>query len=228
MSRSGAAPGTGFYARIREFAPRATVGFVRTLLRRVPGFAVLLGLAACSGEADPRGPSGSGDPSTPTGPCRAVTQAFEVAPARHVEKCATLPDSPKPAVGGDHYGEWAAFQTYDFAIPRGFLMHSMEHGAVVFSYNCDDGCPDEVAAAQALIDAQAEDPLCDGTGTLRRAILVPDPTLDVRWGAGAWSDNLRAECFDPNVFGLFYQAHYGKTYEDICYEGLAFTEPPCG
>ena len=163
------------------------------------------------------------------GPCRAVTQSFEIASAIHVPKCAELPDLPKPPAGGDHYDEWAAFQSYDFPIPRGFVMHCMEHGAIVFSYNCGvDGCPDEVAAAQALIDAQAEDPLCTGTGAVRRAVLLPDPTLDVRWGASAWGHNLRAECFAPEAFGAFYRAHYGQTYEDICYPGTPFTVPPCG
>ena len=162
------------------------------------------------------------------GACRAVTQAFEISSARHVEKCAELPDSPKPPAGGDHYQEWAAFQTYDFPIPRGFLMHSMEHGAVVLLYNCADGCPDEVAQAQAFIDAQAEDPLCAGSATTRRAVLAPDPTLDVRWGASAWGHTLRAECFDAEAFGAFYRAHYAQTYEDICYPGTAFAVPPCG
>jgi hypothetical protein len=188
-----------------------------------------MGVAACGDDQQqPSGPPPLGEPSAPTGPCRAVTQAYEIASAHHVEKCANLPDSPKPPAGGDHYGEWAAFQSYDFPLPRGFVMHDLEHGAIVFSYNCPGGCPDEVAAAQALIDAQVEDPLCAGSGALRRALLLPDPTLDIRWGASAWGFTLRAECFDPEAFGAFYREHYGQTYEDLCYPGTAFEAPPCG
>ena len=58
----------------------------------------------------------------------------------------------KPPSSGNHYPIWPDYQTYDKPVPWGHLMHAMEHGAVIIVYNCPGGCPDEVAAAQAIID----------------------------------------------------------------------------
>jgi hypothetical protein len=200
---------------------------------RIPSaHVVVVGLAIASGAL---GACASGDasiisngaPSDPSGPCEAVSESFTVNSAMHVADCSALEEASNPPAGGDHYGTWAAFQSYTFPIPHGFLIHSMEHGAVVFYYNCPDGCADEVSRAQALLDAQAADPLCAGNGVLRRAILLPDPTLDVRWAASAWGSTLRANCFDEAVFGDFYRAHYDKGPEKLCVAGVAFAATPC-
>jgi hypothetical protein len=103
----------------------------------------------------------------------------------------------------------------------------MEHGAVVFYYNCPNGCSDEVVQAKALIEQQPTDPLCSETGVERRAILVPDPTLDVPWAASAWGYTLRADCFDPEQFGRFFSEHYANSPENICSPGTVFTSSPC-
>ena len=50
-----------------------------------------------------------------------------------------------PPVFGDHYPTWAAFQTYEYPVPLGYLVHSLEHGAVVVFYDCPEGCAEEVA-----------------------------------------------------------------------------------
>jgi hypothetical protein len=190
---------------------------------------LLLSSVGCaSGDAalDEPAPPSDG-PSLPSGPCGAVTQSFAVPSVRHIGDCSALPETSLPPAGGDHYGTWAAFQSYDFPMPHGFLIHSMEHGAVVFYYNCPSGCDSEVAEAKAWLETQAEDPLCRGTGALRRVVLTPDPTLDVRWAISAWGHTLRAKCFDSEAFGAFYLAHYGHGPEQLCNAGAAFTEPPC-
>ncbi len=156
-----------------------------------------------------------------------VTQSFEITSAAHVEACSALPSEPRPPAGGPHYSSWANFQTYDFPIARGYVIHAMEHGAVVFYYNCPEGCADEVAEVQALIDAQPEDVLCYGTASQRRAVLLPDPTLDVRWAMSAWGFTLRASCVDTAAFGKFYGEHYAMAPENFCNPGVAFSSSPC-
>jgi hypothetical protein len=93
----------------------------------------------------------------------------------------------------------------------------MEHGAIVIVYNCPCGCPEEVAAAQAMIDALPVDADCVAP-TKRRVILAPDPKLDVRWAASAWTWTLKGSCFDAASFSAFAQAHYAKTFENFCDE----------
>lgn len=161
------------------------------------------------------------------GDCHAVTQGFAIDSATHVAECSSLPQASRPPNGGPHYPIWAAFQSYDFPIADGYLIHCMEHGAVVFWYHCPDGCADEVATVQAFIDSQPEDPQCSGTGASRRVVMVPDPSLDVRWAASAWGYTLRADCFDPAAFQAFYDAHYAQGPEDLCNAGTAFTASPC-
>jgi hypothetical protein len=146
----------------------------------------------------------------------------------HLAQCSDIPYDSNPPSGGDHYGVWAAFQTYDFAVPVGFLVHALEHGAVVFWYNCPEGCADEVAQAQAMIDSFPLDPLCAGTGASRRAVLVPNPDLDARWAASAWGFLDKASCFDEAVLRSFYNDHYGNGPEALCVSsGATLTPSTC-
>ena len=175
---------------------------------------------------------GSGDAKTgsggSTGACQQITEAHPPASATHLALCSAVTYDSNPPSGGDHYAVWAAFQSYDFAVPDGFLVHALEHGAVVFWYNCPDGCADEVAQAQALIDSLPLDPLCAGTGTPRRAVLVPSPELDARWAASAWGFLEKAECFDADALRAFYTEHYGQGREDLCISsGVTLTPTLC-
>ena len=118
----------------------------------------------------------------------------------------------EPPSSGDHYQNWAAYQTYTSPVPWGNLVHCLEHGAIVIVYNCPTGCDDEVARAQAWIDALPPDPNC-GTNKI---VLAPDPTLDVRFAASAWTWTLRSDCFDEAAFTQFFQDHYNRSYEPVC------------
>ncbi len=186
--------------------------------------ALLAPLGCASGDGEP--PVAT-PPTDPIGPCAAVVEGFAVDTATHVAECSSLPQPARPPSGGEHYPSWAAYQSYDFPIADGFLIHSMEHGAIVFYYRCDDGCPAEVDQVEDFIAALPEDPLCAGTGTPRRVVLVPDPRLGVRWAMSAWGFTLRANCFDEEVFQAFYDEHYGAGPESLCNPGVAFTTPPC-
>jgi hypothetical protein len=104
-------------------------------------------------------------------------------------------------------------------VPWGFLVHCLEHGAIDMVYNCADGCPDEVAQAQALINGLAGDAACGGAAM--KIVLAPDPSLDVRWAASAWTWTLRATCFDRQTFASFITDHYeGPDTEAACEDGL--------
>ncbi|HZU83441.1 MAG TPA: DUF3105 domain-containing protein [Polyangiaceae bacterium] len=135
--------------------------------------------------------------------------------------CSQVTYGTKPPSSGDHYPIWAAYETYAAAIPEGYWVHDLEHGAVVVSYDCPGGCAADVAAAQAWIDALPGDPLCDPeAGDPRlRVLMTPDPNLDVRFAASAWGWTLRADCFDPVAFSAFFQAHYGQGPEALCAQG---------
>ncbi len=174
--------------------------------------------------------------SAPVGPCGAVVQQHPIEGATHVAVCSYVDYLTLPPSSGNHYPYWAAFTTYTSRVPEGFWVHDLEHGAIVLSYNCGEaGCADDVAAAQQMIDAYPEDPLCDATasGVRARFVMTPDPRLDVPFAASAWGWTLRANCFDPDAFLAFAQAHYGQGPEVLCEQGIDPTDdssvgPTCG
>lgn len=179
----------------------------------------------------PNPPAGPATLYTGDGGCTATIAHHPVEGCAHVACPQAVSYATVPPSSGDHYPYWPDFRTYTGPVPWGNLVHALEHGAVVISYNCPEGCPDEVAAAQAFIDALPADPLCSGADP-RRVILVPDPTLpapDVRFAASAWTWTLRASCFLEDAFAAFVRDHYGQGREALCgelhLEGAALCGP---
>ena len=135
----------------------------------------------------------------------------------HVALCSALNPTTNPPTSGPHYGRWPVFRVYEQPVPWGFLLHGLEHGAVVIAYNCPDGCPAEVAAARALHACVSPKAACPRPPV----IVVPDPTLDVRFAAASWGHFLRARCFDPAPFARFIDAHADRgpeSFADDCGE----------
>jgi hypothetical protein len=205
-------------------------GYFSCFLRTLPALALALAaLSACSGESAPGdAPSqGTGAPDDAGGACNVEPTTVTGLDQTHVATCSEVSYPDNPPAGGNHYSQWAAFQSYSFPVPRGFWVHDLEHGAVVYSYNCPDGCAEEVAKVQALIDALPADPLCSAD-TERRVVLTPDPLLDVRWGVSAWGFSLRADCVDSQRFQQFYLNHFARGPENLCNPGTDFGgTPPC-
>jgi hypothetical protein len=173
------------------------------------------------------------DASPPVGTCNAVEQEHAIEGYTHVADCSPVTYQTKPPSSGNHYANWAAYKTYASPVPEGFWVHDLEHGAIVLSYNCPDGCQTDVELAQAMLDSLPADPVCTqaGEGVHRRSILLPDPNLDVRFAASAWGWTLRADCFDDAPFRDFALRHYEQGREDLCNQGLdvsAGLAPGCG
>jgi hypothetical protein len=175
-----------------------------------------IGGAAEAGSPDPGAGGAVGD-------CEAVIASHALASGIHVTACTPIDYATNPPSSGQHYPVWADFGVYDFPLPRGFWMHNEEHGAVVVTYNCAQGCAADLAAAKAWLAQLAPDALCPSGPP--RIILVPDPLLDVPWAASAWGYTLRANCFDAAAFSTFYVAHAGGALAPeaaICSAGADF------
>ncbi len=152
------------------------------------------------------------------GACDAVYAAPAYEGANHVDDCSPVSYASNPPSSGNHYSTWAAFGVYTDPVPRGFWVHSLEHGAVVFSYQ--PGATD-VAQAETLIESLV-DPDC---AEPPRIILTPDPLLDTAWAASAWGVTLRASCFDQQAFEIFFEQFVGKAPENICSPHPNFLTP---
>lgn len=182
----------------------------------VAGFSGLLWGPACSGNDTTAGASGA--PA-----CAAVTEQQPFVEGVHVDACTPLEHATNPPSSGNHYPAWADFGVYDFPLPRGYWVHNLEHGAVVVTYNCPQGCAEELADAKAWLAQLAPDATCPAGPT--RILLVPDPLLDVPWAASAWGFTLRAECFDADTFTTFFVDHAGGSLAPeaaLCGTGFDF------
>lgn len=186
---------------------------------------VACGSSSEDADSDATGPSYP--PSDASGACDSVVQQHAIEGFDHIPVCSLTDYLTNPPSSGNHYPIWADYQTYTSPVPFGFLVHNLEHGAIVLSYNCAVGtgshtgpseCDAEVAAAQQMINGLPVDQECLslGQGVTFRAILSPDPDLDVRFAASAWGWTLRADCFDPDTFRAFAVTHYNQGREDIC------------
>jgi len=160
--------------------------------------------------------------------CHTIVETFKILPAGkfspHVPLCSPIRYPTNPPTSGRHYGDWVQYKTYEIPIPQGFLVHNLEHGAIVISYNCPEGCEEELSELAAFIDASPTDPICEPE-VQRRVVVVPDPSLDVRFAASAWGASLRSDCFDLEALGQFVQDFYGKGPEDTCMDGLDLEAP---
>jgi hypothetical protein len=166
------------------------------------------------------------DPST----CGAVERTFALEASPHVAACSPVSYGTNPPSSGPHYDAWAAYKTYEEAVPRGYWVHSLEHGAVVISYSCTD-CDDEIEAARQAVEAVGVDPDCCNDelclSSVSRVILTPDPLLDVPWAASSWGRTLTADCFEPAVFQSFILHRRGFGDESVCSDGTDLSNSPC-
>jgi len=201
----------------------------------VSGLALLAGCAraplwaldASGGTHDASAPDASGgarDAPVETIPvdgaeCTTTVQQHTDEGAVHISCTSPTDYLTDPPSSGNHYNCWAAYQTYAAPIPWGNLVHSLEHGAMVIVYNCPEGCADDVANIQSFIDGLPLDKDCAPSLGRNRIILMPDPMLDVRFAASAWTWTLRADCFDPGAFRQFFNDHYDHGREVICSNG---------
>jgi hypothetical protein len=154
------------------------------------------------------------------GACDATTQSWPDEGANHFEPGTALTYCTSPPSSGDHYSAWAAYRIYDKPVPYGYLVHSLEHGAVVILYKCASGsCPTVQSDIAAVVNARPVDPLCTDP-IKRRVIVAPDPTLDIAIGASAWGWTYRATCVNAATLNKFIDDHYAKTTEDFCGDGV--------
>jgi lysophospholipase L1-like esterase len=117
------------------------------------------------------------------------------------------PHGTNPPTSGNHYST-PAVNAAEFTspVPRGNWIHSLEHGAIVLSYNCPNGCATELAVLRQAYQAN------NNNGSW--IILTPDPLLPgpARFAALAWTYSLRFDTPDLNTLNCFIKQHafYGR------------------
>jgi len=115
-----------------------------------------------------------------------------------------------PPTSGLHYAEEARagfFDENNYQFPAGYLVHNLEHGYVIFWYNCDllneAGCANLKEQIKTTIDELG--------GT--KLIAYPWPSLDVPLVLTSWGRMEKFESFDAEKAKAFYRANLNKAPE---------------
>ncbi len=221
-----------------------------TLIFAVAPFGFVV--ASCGGKAstpDAHTDTGVSDhvdePYYPDASCLVVIDDPPVQPGIHVDVGTDITSwDSNPPSSGEHYPIWAAFQEYTTPVPRGYYVHDLEHGAIVFLYNCallggdagadadasdagstaDGGanqaaCDAIVAGLRQAVAAMPTDPLCDPSIRVRY-VITPDPLIAHPVAAAAWGWTYNADCLDLPTLEAFALAHYAQSPENECANGI--------
>jgi hypothetical protein len=118
--------------------------------------------------------------------------------------------SSDPPTSGPHYAEEARAGLHDtnsYKYPAGYLVHNLEHGYIIYWYNC--AILDDSACAQLKTQLRT---LIDDVGGVK-VIAYPWPSLDVPVVATSWGRLQKFESFDVSHAKAFYQANLNKAPE---------------
>lgn len=158
-------------------------------------------------------------PLRPAASCPVVIDTPEDQGSKHVPESTALTFTTNPPASGSHFPLWANFQEFQAPVPRGYWLHSAEHGAIVLLYKCDGAaCGPIQEGLRKVRDELLTDSRCDPSVRVR-VVITPDPELDVPVAAVAWGWTYKADCLDLPTLQQFARDHYAQGPEDVCASG---------
>jgi len=115
-----------------------------------------------------------------------------------------------PPTSGPHYAQEADagfFDTNIYGYPAGYLVHNLEHGYVIFWYNCD------LLDESACLDLKSQiRSVMDELGGVK-LIAYPWESIDVPLVMTSWGRLQRFETFDADLAKAFYRANLNRAPE---------------
>lgn len=123
-----------------------------------------------------------------------------------------------PPTSGHHDVEWTKAGVYDSPQGDGHLVHSLEHGYIVISYNCGGQSKEaSPSATPASTVSQLNDQDCSdlkkqlsdlaSDKKIWKLIVIPRPNLDTRIALTAWTWIEKLNDFDRDRIVAFIDAH---------------------
>jgi hypothetical protein len=152
---------------------------------------------------------------TGTAAAQAMGEIIPVNSTEHIpEGTDPGPYPSDPPAGGVHYESTLPaklYQEQDLAtlgqFPQGYLVHNLEHGHVIFWYNCavldEAGCQQLKSQLQDVLD------VFDGV----KVVAFPWKSLDVPVVATSWGRLQRFESFDTDLAERFVRSNRNKAPE---------------
>ena len=115
-----------------------------------------------------------------------------------------------PPTSGPHYAQEANAGFFDaniYTYPAGYLVHNLEHGYVIFWYNCN--LLDEPACSELKSQIRS---VVDELGGIK-VIAYPWESIDVPLVMTSWGRLQRFETFDAEEAKAFYRANLNRAPE---------------
>jgi hypothetical protein len=193
---------------------------------------ILVVLMGCGGGGRNDRPAtpdaGSNDPNDVATPCvnLNVVEQVPLEVRIHIPENQTPIYRHNPPVAGEHYPIWARWRIHEQTVPRGYWVHNLEHGGVVFLYR-PDAPRSLVESLTRVYNAIPNDPACNH----RRVVVTADPLLDVPWAVTVsgpensgpplgYGYSIKADCIQSEQALIdFAVQHRDQGAEHLCDEG---------
>ena len=132
--------------------------------------------------------------------------------------------STVPPTSGRHWGAWSDCGFYNHPLPDELLVHNLEHGNIIVSYNLASDA--EVAKLRAAVDAI---PLAREFAIVRRYLAIPEGMVALT----TWGVLDRMEGVDPDRIAKFFEDYPGNTGPEFanglpCTTGIDMTQSSGG
>lgn len=126
----------------------------------------------------------------------------------HVSPGTGIDYATSPPTSGPHYGDWTDAGYYEETPAAGYLVHSLEHGAVVIYYDPDALTPEAEESLRAFAGAHQDQ--------WASVVVAPNPNDDPEspYVLTAWRTMLRMDEYDPEVVRAFLAEYLGRGPEN--------------
>ena len=129
-----------------------------------------------------------------------------------------------PPTSGPHWNAWSDCGFYNYPLPDELLVHNLEHGNIIVSYNLTDET--DITALREAVDAI---PLAAEYAIVRRYLDIPEGMVALT----TWGVLDRMVGVDPERIAAFFAAYPGNTGPEFanglpCTTGIQMTESSGG
>ena len=130
----------------------------------------------------------------------------------HVDEGAPVSYQARPPTSGMHYPRaYPSYGVFDFPLPNGSWVHSIEHGSIAILYNCPRGCPEIV---QQLRNLYPKMPLGRNARQGQpRVQIFPYRDMDMRIAVVAWRWLMELSTIDEAKIIQFAEEHLDRSWE---------------
>jgi hypothetical protein len=151
-------------------------------------------------------PCGQADATTISGCPAIVGVGFCSEGGGHLPEGSDIEWTNNPPHSGPHYPSWETKGEHTDPVARGNWVHNLEHGWIVFVYNCPSDCEAELDVLREVVDMRP------GASIL----ITPDPLLDgPRFAALSWTWVHEFDAPELDELLCFVDQHYDNAPESI-------------